>query len=65
MRQVDKFCEMLDKLYESEAVNKARLIDIFHKANPNSLDEFYEQTKLPDLTTRTTYKVTLKTNQKW
>jgi len=68
MRQIDKFCELLDKLEKIDGFNKQMLMDAFHKANPNSLEElmtypYNDGTKLPDLHT-TTYTFNVKLNQK-
>jgi len=37
LRQVDVFCERLDKIFEDGHPTKALIIDAFHKGNPNSL----------------------------
>ena len=62
MRQIDKFCELLDRLYKIDSVNKSTLVDIFHKSNPNSLKDMpnidfsnYSVTKVPELTSTTNY----------
>lgn len=37
LRQVDVFCEKLDKIFADGYPTKAQIIDAYHKSNPNSL----------------------------
>ena len=54
LRQVDIFCERLDKIFEDGYPTKAQIIDAYHKSNPNSLSKYmtYQEAKKKSLEVR-------------